>query len=204
MYPGVLADECSAFRTVLALAPGARVANVGAELGVVGGVGGGQLVERTFDDVRRPDIVVVPGGLGCDRAADDLELRAWLVGVAAAARFVVASSTGTIVLAAAGLLEGRRAATHWLAAEHLDRYGVAHGASRLEISGSVITCEGRITAVAAAYAIVERCHGADAAAEIRRRLEPRPAERHRRARMIELVTNDRDRPVERRRRRAMR
>ncbi|MEY2957978.1 MAG: hypothetical protein RLZZ01_546 [Actinomycetota bacterium] len=176
VYDGVLADECDAFTSVLGLLDGAAVTTVGAERRLHSGPGGRRLAEATFDEVlgdsrdiddRDIDIVVVPGGIGCERATDDERLRAFLRAMEHRARFVAASSTGTVVLAAAGLLHGEPAATHWLADDLLRRHGSSPDGRRLVVSRNVLTCEGRISAVDAAFAIVERVVGTHEVERIR-------------------------------------
>jgi transcriptional regulator GlxA family with amidase domain len=174
VYTGVLAEECSAFRSVLERLPGAEMLRVGSSVDAVFGPGGTQSVDATFAQVHRPDVVIVPGGLGCERVASDLPLRRWLIEVAPHCRWMVGSSTGSIVLAAAGLLDGAPAATHWLAGSQLGRYGVAVSDDRLAITTNRVTCEGRISAVAAAYTIVELCAGVEAADTIREQLTRGP------------------------------
>jgi transcriptional regulator GlxA family with amidase domain len=109
----------------------------------------------------------VPGGIGCERAADDPELVRFLQRMEHSARFVAASSTGTIVLASAGLLHGRAAATHWLASDLLRRYGSDTDGRHMVVAGNVITCEGSMSAVDASFALVERLDGTDEADRIR-------------------------------------
>lgn len=166
VYDGVLDDECEAFRSILGLLDG-RVIVVGAERRPYRGPGGTQHPEATFDDIETADVVVVPGGIGCERATDDVALRDFLQRMEHRARFVAASSTGTVVLASAGLLHGGSAATHWLASDLLRRYGSDADDRRLVVAGNVITCEGRISAVDAAFALVEKIEGAAAVAHIR-------------------------------------
>lgn len=167
VYDGVLGSECEAFSSVLGLADHAEVVVVGARSGSYAGPGGRQHVDLRFDETEAIDIVVVPGGLGCERAADDPELREFLVRMEHSARYIMSSSTGTVLLASAGLLHGNSAATHWLAGDLLRRYGSEVDARRLVTTGNVITCEGQITAVDAAFGLVERLDGAAAAARIR-------------------------------------
>ena len=167
VYEGVLDDECEAFRSVLGLVRDARVVAVAAEPHAYVGPGGTQAVDLTFDELDHADVVVVPGGLGCERAADDPALRGFLHRMERTARFVAASSTGTVVVASAGLLHGAPAATHWLATDLLRRYGSEADERRLVMTGNVITCEGRISAVDAAFTLVERLEGADAVERIR-------------------------------------
>lgn len=163
VYDGVLDDECEAFRSILGLLDDG-VVTVGAERRPYRGPGGSQHPDATFDEVDTADVVVVPGGIGCERATDDVALREFLQRMEHRARYVAASSTGTVVLASAGLLHGGSAATHWLASDLLRRYGSDADDRRLVVAGNVITCEGRISAVDAAFALVERIEG-DAAVE---------------------------------------
>jgi putative intracellular protease/amidase len=166
VYDGVLDDECEAFRSVLGLLDG-RVLTVGAERRPYRGPGGAQHPDTTFADIDTADVVVVPGGIGCERATDDVALRDFLQRMEHRARYVAASSTGTVVLASAGLLHGGSAATHWLASDLLRRYGSDADERRLVVAGNVITCEGRISAVDAAFALVERIEGGAEVARIR-------------------------------------
>jgi putative intracellular protease/amidase len=105
-YQGVLADESHAFRDVFRRVPGAEVVTVGERIGIVAGPGGTQVVAATFRDIGRVDVVAVPGGLGSHHHPD---IGWWIM--AAEPTWVVASSTGSALLAAAGLLRGRTAAS---------------------------------------------------------------------------------------------
>jgi putative intracellular protease/amidase len=167
VYEGVLDDECEAFRSVLGLLRDVEFMAVGRDAAGEVGLGGVQRVDATFDDVDRADVVIVPGGLGCERAADDRSLRDFLHRMERSARYVAASSTGTVVLASAGLLHGQSAATHWLAGDLLRRYGSESDERSLVVTGNIITCEGRISAVDAAFTLVERIEGSAAVDRIR-------------------------------------
>ncbi len=178
LYPGVSADECEAFTCVFDRLDGADLVGVGACLGTMEGPGGGHLVDATFADVQHPDIVLVPGGIGCARAATDPGLLDWLRTVAPHYTWLAASSTGTVVVAAAGLLGNHDAATHWLAGDFLAEHGSQPSTERIVEIGNVITCEGRITAMHVALLVTLRIAGADAVALVRQRLataaEPSP------------------------------
>ena len=78
VYDGVLDDECEAFRSVLGLLSGDRVVAAGAERRPYRGPGGTQHPDVTFDEVETADVVVVPGGIGCERATDDSALQHFL------------------------------------------------------------------------------------------------------------------------------
>jgi transcriptional regulator GlxA family with amidase domain len=164
-YQGVLADESAAFHDVLALVPGSRLLTVGVRRGSVAGPGGAQEVDATFGEVDRADVVVVPGGLGSHRHP---EIAWWLRGVYP--RWVLTSSTGSALLAAAGLLRGRTAATHWLAGPLLEKHGVAVSPERLVVDDPYVTCSGLASAFDAAFVVVRRLGGPVLVREIRERL----------------------------------
>lgn len=170
LYPGVSADECEAFTCVFDRLDGADLVGVGARVGAVEGPGGGHRIDATFADVQHPDIVLVPGGIGCARAATDEPLLDWLRTVAARVTWMAASSTGTVVVAAAGLLSDQAAATHWLAGDLLAEHGSQPSDERVVEVGNVITCEGRITAMHVALLVTLRVAGPDAVALVRERL----------------------------------
>lgn len=167
-YQGVLADETDVFRDLLALLPQATVVMVGAQLGTVAGPGGAQEVTATFDDVGSADIVVVPGGLGAHRHP---EISAWLRRIEP--RFVLASSTGSALLAASGLLEGRTAVTHWLAGPLLERHGVTVSTERMVVDLPFITCSGLASSFDAAFEVARRIGGPGLVRQIRQELEER-------------------------------
>lgn len=152
-YTGVTAAEADAFSAVFGAVPGWRVITVGAELGVVAGGGGVQLVGATFDEVE-PDVIAVPGGMGSHRHT---EIAAWIDRVEP--RFVLASSTGATLLAAGGLLRGRRVATHWLAGPVVTAYGAEVVDERVVVDDPFITCQGALSAVDAAFYVVRALGG---------------------------------------------
>jgi transcriptional regulator GlxA family with amidase domain len=170
-YQGVLADESHAFRAVLGRAPGVHLVTVGERVGPVAGPGGVQVVDATFDDVRSAAIVAVPGGLGSHRHP---EIAAWTL--AARPDWVLASSTGSALLAAAGVLRGRAATTHWLAGPLLERHGVTLSHERVVVDEPFVTCRGSTCTYDAVYHVVQRVWGPGAVARIRAEIAAAPAE----------------------------
>lgn len=172
LFPGVSINECEAFalafRQLRASGLGdAALVGVGAELGEVVGVGGRGQVEMCFDNVPAPDVVLVPGGIGVDRTAHDERLLSWLRRVEPTCQWMAASSTGTVVVAAAGLLGDRPAATHWLAGDKLAAYGSAPSAERIVEVGHVLTCHGHISAMDVALLMILRLYNRAIAAQVR-------------------------------------
>jgi transcriptional regulator GlxA family with amidase domain len=170
-YHGVLADETDAFRGVLGKIPGARVVTVGDHRGVAAGPGGAQVIDETFADLDRTDVVVVPGGLGSHRHP---EIALWLRRIHPG--WVLASSTGTALLAAAGLLRRRVAATHWLAGPLLERYGAIPSTERLVVDRPFITCAGLAGTFDAAYVVASDVGGPGLVSSIREQLRDEVAQ----------------------------
>jgi transcriptional regulator GlxA family with amidase domain len=98
---------------------------------------------RTFDDVPDPHILVVPGGgVGTIEALADPDLRNYISAAAPGAHIVASVCTGSLILAAAGLLDGRRATTHWGYATFLERLGATYVPDRWVEDGKFITAAG--------------------------------------------------------------
>lgn len=110
---------------VLQRLPDATVVFVGDELGQVRTDNGflGLAVDATFDDVPRPDVVVVPGGIGTRALLEDAPILTWLRAVHPTTLWTTSVCTGSLVLGAAGLLQGLTATTHWGAMDLLQRFG---------------------------------------------------------------------------------
>ena len=123
---------------------------VGPEPGTVHGVEPSRpvVVDATPADAPTVDVLVVPGGLGWKRIADDPAIRAWLVEALEEARAVLAVSTGSLLLAAVGRLEGLAATGHWLARDELAGMGaeVRHDRVTTDETGRLVTAAGSVAA----------------------------------------------------------
>jgi transcriptional regulator GlxA family with amidase domain len=98
---------------------------------------------RAFGEVPQPFAVIVPGGGAATlRAMRDEALLAYLRAAAATAEVVGSTGNGALVLAAAGLLAGRRAAIHWAYGEILERLGATHARERWVEDGKFFTSAG--------------------------------------------------------------
>ncbi len=98
--------------------------------------------DRALADVTGPDIVVVPGGPGQTPQMENTVLLDWLRAADASSTWTTSVCTGSLLLAAAGLLEGRRATSHWLALDHLKRYGAEPTGERVVTDGKYVTAAG--------------------------------------------------------------
>lgn len=114
----------------------------------------GIVVDHSLADTPRPDVVVVPGGLeGTFAAAQDPAITSWVRDVHAHTRFTTSVCTGSLILGAAGLLDGLRATTHWAAAPLLAAHGARYTAERVVEEGRVITAAGVSSGIDMALAL---------------------------------------------------
>jgi transcriptional regulator GlxA family with amidase domain len=136
---------------------------------------GGLRVLPDFETSAAPpiDILVVPGGFGTRDLLQDSGMLAWIRQTAAAARRVTSVCTGSLVLASAGLLAGRRATTHWGA---LDFLAELDATIRVEadlriVDDGIVTSAGVSAGIDMALAVVEGLHGPTVADETARYMD---------------------------------
>jgi putative intracellular protease/amidase len=131
---------------VLSRLPGAETTFVGVQRGPVRCDTGSLaiVVDAAIDEVATPDVLVVPGWSGSrqERLLAPGPIQEWIRAVDQHTTWTTSTCTGAIVLAAAGVLTGRRATTHWLAAEWLADLGALPVARRVVRDGKYITAAG--------------------------------------------------------------
>src|SRR5215469_4902554 len=120
------------------------------------------------------DLVLVPGGPGINPLLEDGEVLDFLRRAAAAARWVVGICTGSLVLGAAGLLRGRRAATHWMSRELLRAFGAEPVAQRVVVDGNLYTGGGVTAGIDVALTAAAQIAGQAAAEAIQLAIEYDP------------------------------
>jgi len=98
--------------------------------------------DKTLAEVPSPDIVVVPGGPDQTPQVENTELLDWLRAADATSTWMTSVCTGSLLLAAAGLLSGRRATSHWLALDFLTRFGAEPTDKRVVFDGKYVTAAG--------------------------------------------------------------
>jgi putative intracellular protease/amidase len=98
--------------------------------------------DAALAEVPHPDIVVVPGGPGQNDQMDDGPLHDWLRAADQSTVWTTSVCTGSLILAAAGLLAGRRATSHWLALGELGSHGAVPVSERVVFDGKYVTAAG--------------------------------------------------------------
>ncbi|MBB6308376.1 DJ-1/PfpI family protein [Xanthobacter tagetidis] len=128
-----------------------------------------------FADCPQCDVLCVPGGYGTDELMGDDEVLDFLRAQAAGARFITSVCTGSLVLAAAGLLTGRTAATHWSAVEVLPIFGVTPSRERVCMDGNRITGGGITAGIDLGLSVISELVDRRTAEAIQLRMEYDPA-----------------------------
>ncbi|MFJ2768537.1 DJ-1/PfpI family protein [Streptomyces sp. NPDC087300] len=153
-------DAIGPYQTLSSL-PGAETVLVAERTGPVRDDRGSLalVADKSFDEVRRPDIVVVPGGPGQSDQMENGPLLDWLRAVDATTTWTTSVCTGSLALAAAGLLKGRRATSHWLALAELERLGVEPTGERVVFDGKYVTGAGVSAGIDMGLALAGRIAG---------------------------------------------
>lgn len=158
IFDGLTALDAVGPYEVLSRVPGATVRLVATTPGVTRTDRGslGLLADASLDDVPGCDVVLVPGGPGQEAAAKDQRLLAWLRQVDRTTLWTTSVCTGSLLLGAAGLLNGRRATTHWLSVERLTEFGATREDRRVVFDGKYVTAAGVSAGIDMALALVAR------------------------------------------------
>lgn len=128
----------------------------------------------TYETCPPLDIVMVPGGPGQQDLMEDEAALSFLRRQAAEAEYVTSVCTGSLVLAAAGLLKGRRATSHWAAVEHLALMGAIPVRDQVVVDGNVVTGAGVTSGIDFALKLAAILEGETVAREIQLQIEYEP------------------------------
>ncbi len=132
------------------------------------------VADRSLEEVPAPDVIVVPGGFGTRRLFDREPLLAWLRQVHETTTWTTSVCTGSLLLAAAGLLDGVPATTHWLARDTLASLDAVPVPDRVARQGKVMTAAGVSAGIDMALRLVELTWGREVAQAIQLGIEYDP------------------------------
>jgi len=135
------------------------------------------LPDETWETAPPLDVLVYPGGRGTRAELKDEAVLEWVRGLAGQGAVVASVCTGSLVLAAAGLLDGRPATTHWQSLELLPTLGrdiEVRPGDRFVDTGEVITAAGVSAGIDMALHLVARLHSPERAREVRRYIQYDP------------------------------
>lgn len=175
IYPRVTQLDFTGPHEVLWRMPGARLilaSSAGGEVEADGGIVFSRV--HRIAEVERCDMICVPGGFGTIEAMEDAELLRHLRRLASTARYVTSVCTGSLVLGAAGLLKGRRAASHWAWRDALASFGAIPDPARVVRDGNVFTGGGVTAGIDFALTVMAEIAGADHAQAVQLAMEYAP------------------------------
>ncbi len=176
LFPKLTALDLVGPYEVLATSPNAQVDLLWHRIEPVEAMGGMPVLPTaTFDGYMPPDVLFVPGGPGQLAAMDDMPLISFLQEAAPAARYVTSVCTGSLVLAAAGLLRDKRATCHWASLDQLALMGAIPVQDRVVEDGDTITGAGVTSGIDFGLVLASRLWGEEAARRIQLVLEYDPA-----------------------------
>jgi transcriptional regulator GlxA family with amidase domain len=178
LYPGMTALDAIGPYEVLRFMPGAELRFVSKKPGPVVTDSGILVLGAThsYEETPTPDIVLVPGSeANTTTAMADGELLAWLQKTHQQSRYTLSVCSGALILAAAGILEGVPATTHWIAQEQLRVFGALPQPNlRIVRSGKIITAAGVSAGIDLALFVVGQLCGSEQAEVIQLLLEYDP------------------------------
>jgi putative intracellular protease/amidase len=176
LYDGFTALDAIGPYEVLSRLPDSSLTFVAQEAGPVRTDNGilTLVAESAIDDLVPPDIVLVPGGPGEVAARAGGPVLDWLRGVHETSTWTTSVCTGSLILAAAGLLQGKRATSHWLALEQLGRLGAVPVAERVVFDGKLVTAAGVSAGIDMALTLAARIAGDQVAQAIQLGIEYDP------------------------------
>ena len=132
------------------------------------------VADASLDEVRSPDILVVPGGFGTRALLEHEPLLEWIREVHEGTTWTTSVCTGSLLLAAAGLLDGAPATTHWLARDLLASLGARPVPERIVEHGKIVTAAGVSAGIDMALRLVQLINGDEVAQAIQLGIEYDP------------------------------
>lgn len=175
VYPGVTQLDLTGPQEVFTKVRGVEVRLYWKNLSPVTSASGLQLIPtHTLDDDSPIDLLCVPGGPGQVELMADEEVLGFLKRAAESARFITAVCTGSLLLGAAGLLEGYRATTHWISMDNLEPLGAIAVGERVVCDRNRITGAGVTAGIDFALTIIAQLWGEAVARGVQLGLEYDP------------------------------
>lgn len=130
---------------------------------------------RTFADCPDLDVICIPGGVGIDALLEDAETLAFIKAQATTAQYITSVCTGALVLGAAGLLQGKRATTHWASHSLLELFGAIPVKERVVRDGNLMTGGGVTAGIDFALTLIAEIFDPEKSQVIQLQLEYAPA-----------------------------
>ena len=176
IFEGITALDAIGPYEVLSRVDGARVHFLGVEPGPVRTENGmlALIADGALADMPHPEVTVMPGGFGTRALMKDERVLAWVRAAHQTSQWTTSVCTGALVLAAAGVLNGLEATTHWLLMDKLRELGAIPVNRRVVEQGKIITAAGVSSGIDMALTLAARMAGEDMARAIQLAIEYDP------------------------------
>ena len=176
IFDGLTALDAIGPYEALRSVPGWEVRFAALEAGEVRADSGalGLVADAALEDVPDPDVVLVPGGAGNRPLMKDGRVLTWLRDADRSTRWTTSVCTGSLLLGAAGLLEGSRATCHWLYLDRLREFGAQPAAERVVEDGKLMTAAGVSSGIDMALRLIAREAGDEMAQAVQLAIEYDP------------------------------
>ena len=132
------------------------------------------MADAGLDEVPNPEVLVVPGGFGTRPLMKDEAMLDWIRSVHETSDWTTSVCTGSLLLAAAGLLDGLEATTHWASMDVLEKYGAKPTQKRVVEQGKIVTAAGVSAGIDMALTLAARIAGDEVAQNIQLAIEYDP------------------------------
>ena len=130
--------------------------------------------DATFDDIPAPEVILVPGGFGTRAAMDDEQIVGWIRTAHETSTWTTSVCTGSLLLAAAGVLDGLEATCHWAVLPMLEELGATPVKERVVERGKVVTAAGVSAGIDMGIMLAARIAGDDFAKAVQLAIEYDP------------------------------
>jgi putative intracellular protease/amidase len=176
IFPGFTALDAIGPYEVLRMLPGATVTFAAPDPGILQTDSGavGLHASTSLSDIASADILVVPGGRGTRPLMKDEATLDWVRAIHQTTQWTTSVCTGSLVLAAAGLLDDLDATTHWSQVELLEKHGAHYTAERVVRQGKIVTAAGVSSGIDMALTLAALVAGDDIAKAIQLAIEYDP------------------------------
>ena len=145
--------------------PGPKQTDIGIKL----------IADYSLEGISKPDILLIPGGVGIKTITEDREVLDWIINSHKTSTWTASVCTGAMLLAIAGILKGLKATTHWVRLPCLEDFGAKPQKERVVIDGKVITSAGVSAGIDMALTLTSLIAGETTAKAIQLGIEYDPA-----------------------------
>ena len=176
LFPRLTALDAVGPYEVLQRLPGVQVKFVAAQRGVYRTEQNmlGLEADFTMDEITSADILLVPGGIGTRPLIEDQPTLEWIRAIDAGSTWTTSVCTGSLLLGAAGLLQGKKATTHWRVLDMLSTFGATPTSERVVEQGKIITAAGVSSGIDMALTLAAHVAGDEVAQAIQLGIEYDP------------------------------